>query len=448
VPFRPLQLEKVSMKLLFTTLFTVSSIAHLNAATPKITATMLQQINELQEKSRELSPELKSVRAFKSQKSAESYTKLTTFLPQANLIVKKEKDFFEERNATLRALGINTSDSTWGIDYSWTLLNYGAIQNARKSFTEQDKAELEVAIKEREYSISFNTNVLTYLLATYKKAAVENSLKKADAGKREAEIGFKIGQKTKLDVLRTQANMVSLESKKTSFVDEEQNTRSTLLETSGLSSEDLAFLDNLSEEETLALISTLSKSVSSKNLPDFNKSPQLKNLAYEEKINTLALSGLTANQYPDLKIVGTYTNSGDTFSQTLHTPYRTHAIALVLTIPIFSGGSFTSSHFERYFAGKQIEYTIGQRKLQLQNQLNNTLTKVNALESLVNSLTINVSQYEELYRLTLKSYQLGRSTLIELLEVQDNLLDSKINLAQQKIQFYTLSQNYLWQAGL
>jgi outer membrane protein TolC len=436
------------MKLLFTALFTLSSLTHLNAATPRATASMLQQITELQEKSRELSPELKSVRAFKSQKSAESYTKLTTFLPQANLIVKREKDFFEERNAPLRTLGINTLDSTWGIDYSWTLLNYGAIQNTRKSFTEQDKAELEVSIKEREYAISFNSNLLTYLLATYKKAAVENSLKKADAGKREAEIGFKIGQKTKLDVLRSQANMVSLESKKTSFVDEEQNTRSTFLETSGLTPEDLTFLNNLYEEETLALISTLSKSVSSKSLPDFNKSPQLKNLAYEEKINTLALSGLTANQYPDLKIVGSYTNSGDTFSQSLHTPYRTHAIALVLTIPIFSGGSFTSSHFERYYAGKQIEYTIRQRKLQLENQLNNTLTKVNALESLVDSLTLNVSQYEELYRLTLKSYQLGRSTLIELLEVQDNLLDSKINLAQQKIQFYTLSQNYLWQAGL
>ncbi|MBC7430213.1 MAG: TolC family protein, partial [Bacteriovorax sp.] len=83
-----------------------------------------------------------------------------------------------------------------------------------------------------------------------------------------------------------------------------------------------------------------------------------------------------------------------------------------------------------------------------QNKLSNTLIKVNALETLVASLSLNVSQYEELYRLTLKSYQLGKSTLLELLEVQDNLLDSKISLAQNKIQFYTLSQNYLWQAGL
>ena len=91
---------------------------------------------------------------------------------------------------------------------------------------------------------------------------------------------------------------------------------------------------------------------------------------------------------------------------------------------------------------------MGKRKLETKNQLTNTLVKINALETLVASLTLNVSQFEELYRLTEKSYQLGKSTLIELLQVQDSLLDSKISLAQNKIQFYTLSQNYLWQAGL
>jgi outer membrane protein TolC len=121
---------------------------------------------------------------------------------------------------------------------------------------------------------------------------------------------------------------------------------------------------------------------------------------------------------------------------------------LVLTIPLFGSGNFYSSNFEEYFAKKQIQYTMGKRKLETQNQLSNTLIKITALETLVSSLTLNVSQYEELYRLTIKSYQLGKSSLLELLEVQDNLLDSKISLAQNKIQFYTLSQNYLWQAGL
>ncbi len=411
---------------------------------------VIQSIKTIQDKSLTLSPELKIVRNFRAQKGAESYTRFSDFLPQANFSVKRQKDFFEERNAQLRLLGLGPFDSTWSIDYRWTLLNYGIIQASRKTFTEKDKAELDVSSKEKEYPITFNTNLLNYLLAKYKKAAVENSLKKAETGKKEAKLGFELGQKTKLDVLRSEANMVSLDSKKTSFSDEEQNTKSKFLEHSGLQSSDLDFLENKNEAQILAVISSLS-SPTNKSLildPQFSRSPLLESLQYEEKINRISLASLTQSQYPELKIEGSYNNAGTTFSEAFNKPYRTHSVALVLTIPLFGGGNFLSSHFEEYFAKKQIQYTMAQRQLETQNQLNNTHIKISALETLVASLTLNVSQFEELYRLTLKSYQLGKSSLLELLEVQDNLLDSKINLAQNKIQFYTLSQNYLWQAGL
>lgn len=409
----------------------------------------LLKIKELQDKSIKLSPELKIVRNYRSQKNAQSYTSFSDFLPQAYFSVRQNKDFFEERNVQLRTLGIGVLNSSWAIDYKWTLLNYGILQATRKTFTESDKAELEVSNKEKEYPITFNTNLLNYLLAKYKKAAVENSLKKAEEGKKEARLGFELGQKTKIDVLRSEANMVSLDSKKTTFADEEQNTRSKLIEYSGLENSDLAFFDNLDEPQVLGLINTLSATtITPKDQPTFDKSPLLEILKYEEKINSIALASITQSQWPELKIQGSYNNSGDNFPTAFHSPYRTHSIALILTIPLFGGGSLISSNYENYFAKKQIQYTMDQRRLETQNNLNNTLIKIKALETLVASLNLNVSQFEELYRLTSKSYQLGKSTLFEVLEVQDNLLDSKISLAQNKIQFYTLSQNYLWQAGL
>lgn len=420
------------------------------ASAPEETALfpITSKIDSLFERSKNVSPDLKIVRHFYSQKKAESANRAGDFFPQAYLNFKKTKDFYEERNAPLRALGIYTYDSSWGIDYNWNLFNYGLIQNARKTFSETDKAEIDVLSKEKSYPVSFNTNLLNYLLAKYKKAAVLNSLKKAEAGKKEAQLGFELGQKTKIDVLRTEANLVSLDSKKTSFTDEEQNTKSKFLEFSGLESNDLDFLENLNEEQTLSLINTLSKSFEVKGAPRFEKSPVLTSLTYEQKINDISLHSLTAQELPDLKIQGSYTNSATSWDRSFHEPYRTHSIALVLTIPLFNGGSLISSNFEQYHALKTNDYTYSQRKLETENQLNNTLIKINALQTLVNSLTLNVSQYEELYRLTSKSYQLGKSTLLELLEVQDNLLDSKIALAQNKIQYYTLSQNYLWQAGL
>lgn len=426
---------------------TIICLSLVKALAEDVTA-VLQNISALKEKSLELSPELKVLRNYRSQKGAESYTRFSNFLPQANLSLRRQKDFYEERNAQLRALGIGIFDSTWAIDYNWTLLNYGLLEAARKTLTEKDKAELEVMNKEKEYPITFNTNLLNFLLAKYKKAAVENSLKKAETGKKEARLGFELGQKTKIDVLRSEANMVSLDSKKTTFTDEEQNAKSTFLEYTGLENTDMEFFNNLDEAQILTLINLLSAGDTPKDAPSFEKSPILESLRYEEKINNIALVNITQSQWPDLKIQGSYNNTADTFSKSFHSPYRTHSIALILTIPLFGGGNLISSNFENYFAKKQIQYTMSQKKLETQNKLTNTLTKIKALETLVSSLSLNVSQYEELYRLSSKSYQLGKSTLIELLEVQDNLLDSKISLAQNKIQFYTLSQNYMWQAGL
>jgi len=435
-------------------LLIVINIGSLKASENLQIASLEKEIETLLEKSKNFSPDLKIVRNYRSQKNSENYSRFSQFFPQANLSIKKEKDFFEERTSQFKTLGLIPQDASWSIDYQWTLLNYSLLQTTKKSITESDKAQLEVENKEKEFPVSFKTNLLNYLLAQYKKAAVENSLKKAEASSREAKLGFELGQKTKIDVLRTQANMVSLDSKKTSFNDEEQNTKSKLLEYSGLVDSDIAAFSHLNEDDILELINNiLNKSIQESDIAlklneNSKKGPLIKSIELEEKISLLSLANLTQKEWPDLKIQGSYNNTADSFSKAFNSPTRTHTIALILTIPLFGGGSLISSNFESYFAKKQIQYSLAQKKLETENQLNNTQIKIKALKTLVSSLSINVSQFEELYRLTLKSYQLGKSSLLELLEVQDNLLESKINLAQNKIQFFTLSQNYIWQAGI
>ena len=407
----------------------------------------LSKISELEKMALERSPELKSVRAFDKQKSAESYSRFTNHLPNAALRVRKEKDFFEERTAQLRALGLVTADSSWSINYEWSILNWANLSRTRKTITEAEKAELELSMKEKEFPISFRTHLLNYLLSKYKLTAVENSLKKAETGKKEAQLGYDLGQKTKIDVLRSEANYVSLNSKKTTYIDEEQNTKSRLLEYSGLSASDLEIFKSLTEDQTLAVIHELTNVPSINQSVILEKSPQYQQLVHEEKINKLSLEELTRLEYPDLSLQGSYTSAGETFDQSLHQGQKTHTVALVLNIPLFSGGSFASTQFEKYYASKRVELTIGRQKQELENNLNNALIKIDALKTLVSSLTLNVSQFEELYRLSYKSYQLGKGSLFELLEVQDDLLDAKISLAQNKIQYYTLSQNTIWQAG-
>lgn len=440
----------MKMPKLFFTLVVFWSLAAKapRASTSADLGPFIEKINDLQAKSRELSPDLKIARAQSSQKNAESYTRLSSHMPNASLRIRKEKDFFEERSAQLRALGVITAESSWSINYEWTLINFAQIDRTRKSFKEHDKAQLEAAIKELEFPVEFNTHLLNYLLTKYKFATVENSLQKALTGKKEAQLGFDLGQKTKIDVLRSEANLVSLTSKKTSYVDEEQRARSRLLEYSGLLPADLAFLNDLDEKNVLGLIEVISSvpTVKEKAVPE--KSPPFQRLLLEEQVNRLALSELTRTQYPELSLQGSYLSAGESFDQSFHGQQKSHTVALVLNIPLFSGGSFASTHFEKYFAKKQVELTVMRQKMELENDLNNSLIKISALEEMVSSMALNVSQFEELYRLTNKSYQLGKSSLFELLEVQDDLLDAKISLAQNKIQLYTLSQNYRWQAGI
>ena len=408
----------------------------------------LLKFYEIKNKSLETSPELKISKARLSEQSAASYTAMTTHLPNANLVLKQEKDFFENRKSQLRALGLSNYDSSWAINYEWPLLNFAQIQSTRKVFAEKEKTKIDSEIKSKEFPIAFTNYFLNYMLAQYKTAAVLNSLKKAETAKKEAQIGFDLGQKTKIDVLRSDANYVSLNSKKTSYKEDEQNSKNQFLEYSGLTNADLEFFSSMSENNILEFINSLTNVPMSKNLAQVERSPNYQRLLLEEKINKLSLAELTRKEYPDLRIQGALSHSANSFAGTLHNPSRAHSVALVLTIPLFSGGSLASSEFQSYFTKKEIEYTINQKKYQLENTLESTRTKISALETLVESLTLNVSQYEELYKLTSKSYQLGKSSLFELLEVQDNLLDSKINLAQNKINLFTLSQNYIWQAGL
>ena len=405
------------------------------------------EISSIKEKSYQTSPNLKSAYFKEKESYAAEINALQGHLPFVYLNVKKQDDIFKSNSALLKSLGLTTAKSVWSLDYQWSLFNYKTILNSRLKLNESNLDSLEFQNTKKSYEVDFNTSLLNYVLAKYKKATISNSIKKAETAKKEASLGFELGQKTKIDMLRADANFVSLNSKRTSIDDEEQNSKSKLLELSGLVSTDLDFLENLNEEDYLAIIDSYSATSMSQTNFDLEKSPSLKKLNLEIKKTKLESNVITGDQWPELKIQGSYENSGDSFSDTLHRPTRSHSIALVLTIPLFNGGSLISSSFQEYYAKKRIEYLSEQNLKQFESNLKNTAIKISALDTLVKSLKLNSEQFEELFKLTTKSYQLGKSTLFELLDVQDNLLEAKINLATNKIQLYNLNETYKWQSG-
>jgi outer membrane protein TolC len=408
----------------------------------------IEQINSLKTKSFESAPELKIARANYSQINAENYEALSRHTPQAALMFKQDHDVLNNINPVLKTLGVVPPDHSWAINYSWSLFNYGVIQSTLKKRAENLKAELTLSNKEKEYSVTFSTDILNFLLAKYKTLAVLNSLKKSETSKKEANLGFTLGHKTKIDVLRAEANFISLASKKTKYLDEVEEAKNTFLEFTGLEQESINFLAQLTEEEIIDLINKLSQTAMLKDSNQVNSNgPLISMIMADEKINSHSINLITKDEWPELKLQGAYNNSGTSFNESFNNPTRSHILSVVLTIPIWGGGSLISTNFAQYYSKKQLEYSLQRDRLQLKNNFEITFQKIKTLETLISSLSINVSQFEELSKLTTQSYQLGKSSIFELLDVQDNLLDSKISLAQNKIQLYTLTQNYLWQTG-
>jgi outer membrane protein len=404
-----------------------------------------KKYDELFLKSQEKSLELKSNLSHQKTISNHQFSEIANFLPKANLNLKNQKNFYESTNPILLNLGLTTPKYLWNIEYQWPIFNYVNLINYQKAHSHKSLSEINFQISNEEYAIDSKTLFLNLLLSRYKKATILNSIKKSETALKEAEINFQIGKQTKIDVLRAKANSVSLEAKNISANDEEQNSRTKYLQKTGLIEDDLFFLNDLNEEDLLSSINELAQFSKIDHPININESLLFKRLQFSKNNQSFDAKLINSQSMPQLSLVGTFENTGTQFKNAIETPSRSHSLALVLTIPLFNGGSTISTSFEKYHALKEVEYLNEIKFRELKDSFENMKIKINALISLVESLKLNVNQYEELYRLTLKSYQLGKSTLFELQDVQDNLLNSKIELASKKIQLFTTAQTYNWQ---
>lgn len=409
---------------------------------------LIEKVNEIRIVSYQSAPLIKSLEAKYNESIANKYSLIRNYSPNLIFNVKKQKNFYETNSSLLRSLGMTTPKYAWGIDYQWNLFNYSNILITQKSFNQKSIDEIEYQNGKSRYDVEFRAAVLNYILVKYKKAAILNTLKKAETAKKEANLGFQLGQKTKIDVLRADANYISLSSKKIGLEDEEKTLESKFVELTGLDNNLLNLFSDYTEDQLFMAIDELSNANKKIGATSFKQSPLLKKHEIEVDNSEIESKSITKDEWPELKLTGSFSNSSNDFIDTFHTPNRSHSVALVLSFPIFSGGTIISDNFERFYAQKRIQYLAKQKKQEIENDLKNTDLKIESMKTLVESLKLNVNQFEELNRLTLKSYQLGKSTLFELLEVQDNLLDSKINLATNKIQLYQLIENFNWQSGI
>lgn len=405
-------------------------LPHDSEATPNTFDQIIHDAAQTSSKLKAISNKKEALKFNKQQASASLFPNASFFIRDENSIIK------ESTSPYLRSLGITSYDKSYGINYQLKLYDrnlFNIVSLAHRSFDlNSHKNQKEEYRATNELKIA----LLKYILSTYRVKSLENSLIKAQTASKEADLGFQLGTKTKVDVLRAQANLMSLKSETTRAKLEKINARSAFLALNDIDQIRLEYFENLDEDSLqneLNLNLNLEKQIKSFLDNARDKNNDLKELILEENFLLKEKDQINASNFPTLRLEGSYQNQESTYANLLSSPSRSHTIALVAEIPISLGGQLFSQSLERHYAIRSLQYEIlSKRKVAIQKTANSKLN-IESLIDLTKSLKINAEQFDELYRLTAISYKLGKASLLELLDVQDNLLTAKFRYQENCI---------------
>lgn len=409
--------------------------------------------------------------------SARVFTAWSRWLPHLNLQLSQTRS----RDVSLITSGSlgNLSQfvnpqavnlATWRVDlvvpiYQRTI-HLGVLQTQAERSLDQEQYRNQLA------ELDWRTRALlgNAVLQFYRKATLKTSLEIARNNLREARLRFELGQRTKVDVLRSEANLVALDSKRLAYDRQRTEDINALLEYTGLVRDDLKQigLDTLEDQPEEALFAMLDEFTSLEPLlhplaPYLDHEPgsstEIKRRATEhsgtyrairarEELSLRQAGNLMAQEWPDLSLRGSVYRQGPDWPSAFSWDNKSYSIGVWLNLPLYLGGSLFSTSSEQRHARAADTLRAEKDTARFLNEVESQQIQLRSLLVSLDSQKLNVEQNGELVRLTFRSYQLGKSTLVELLSAQDALTESKITLAKTKIDLASLARQFAWNLGV
>jgi len=280
-----------------------------------------------------------------------------------------------------------------------------------------------------------------------------------------------LGQRTRVDVLRASANLLSLESSALGFEQERGASLSALSAYSGLTRAKLAEIlapGQLTTEaalggaieaftesgKVLEVIQPYMPSQAPTTFPETLSSRiPVANLTYlillaEQNSADIRARLLMAPEWPEILIQGNLNKQGPHWQEAISGGNVSHTIALVLNIPLFSGGSLFSSYSEKRNAENAATLKREQDILRLRDEVENQAFQLETLQKTIRAQMLNLKQNEELVRLSQRTYGLGKTTLLELLASQNDWIEAKLDLAQSRLAYAVLVRKFAANLGV
>ncbi len=428
---------------------------------------------ELKRRAASRAPDVASAQATWEQRRAAQREAWSAWLPQADLqLSQNESKDFSFLTSGVLPPGFVLADprqvklSTWSVQVGIPIyrrsVHLGLVQGSREAAAAE--AHLKVQLGDLDWKL--REAVGHFLLEAFKVEALETSLQIAGRSQRETELRLEMGARTKIDLLRAQANVVSLDSKRLSFAQAKEAGRNSVLEVSGLSEaelEEVGLEEGLKGEGVLALAVDRFSDLGplSARLEPYLKrseeklasritesSPQATAIALNRDAAETRASLLVAHHWPELSLQGRlYKQAGD-WSQAFASGQTSYSIGAVLKIPLSLGGGIIWASQESAAADRVAEVERSRSLRQLLSSVESEKLQVEALQKSAASFGLNVKQNEEIVRLSSKSYEFGKTTLVEYLGAQNDLLEAKINFTRAKIDLSVLARRFAAHLGV
>lgn len=419
------------------------------------------------------SPDIQIARKLNEQKSAEEYTAMARrYSPQLDFEISQTHSLNKDTsvaNALATAVeeesykdGENITD--WTFDLDVPLYRRSLALTVTVADIEYQLAQNNLEIKTRELDSRLHELLGNYMVATYKLLNLKNSIIISQDHVDKIQRGYDLRDQTKLALLRGQANLKELEARK-DLNDQRRDTAfRELLDFTAIpvDSPHWAQLQTLlsSEEQATTCINTfaaldtstrtmepfLADSSSDTDLRTFfvDNSLLYKKILLERDLGKVKAKKYTQLEWPALFIRGEYDKKVDSrFSDY----YGNGSIGLVLSVPLFSGGTLYSSIKTQGMASEIASIQEFSDVLRIFNSLANKKKTITSLQDIYIKQKIHLEQQQEIVRLSLKSYQIKQTSMQDLLTSKNRLIDAKNLLMQTTADLGILLRQFAWELG-
>lgn len=428
----------------------------------------------------EQSPEIQIARKLLQQKCSEKYTAWAERIsPQIDFEIS-QKQFFNKDLSSNDPSQTNqqypdsefieeeyTDDenvSDWNFDLDIPVYKRTLSLAIDISNLEYAMAINNLEIKTREQDSRLHELLGNYMVACYNLHNLGNSIIISEEHVAKIQRGYDLRDQTRLELLRAQANLKELEARKDLNEQRRDATFRDLLDYTAIPSSDPSWfrLQELldTEEQTAGCINSfsaletgvytmqdfLADSTTDKNLRDFfvQNSLLYKKILLERDLEKAKAKKYTQNEWPALFVRGELNRKEDTRFQN----YKGEgSIGLVLSVPLFSGGTLFSNIKTKDMASQIASIQGYSGVLRTFNSIANKKKSITSLQDVFIKQQIHLQQQLEIVELSLKSYQIKQTSMQDLLTSKNRLIDAKNLLMRTTADLGILLRQFAWELG-